>query len=151
MPYSPKYVNLNDVPVQIPDEFDSRQKQEALEIAESELEADVNNGERLDPSNNISIVRTAIKQKATCELLRGATHHNEVKLGDLEQGDGRLEYAQSFCQAYEDLIAKILKRGLLDDSGPSNRPYSYTTSPPAGSRHSSQEHRFPSNDNVYGN
>lgn len=141
MVYSPKYVDVEDIPVQVPDEYDQRDKREALEIAESTLEADVNDGEKLDTDQRISIVRTAVKQKATCELIRGATHHNEVKLGDVEQGDGRLDYAESFCKTYEDLLAKILKRGLVDDGGPSTEPYSYTTSPPKKRRRTREPHR----------
>jgi len=47
MSYSPKYLNLDEIPVQVPDEYDDRHKVDAIETAESSIEIDINDGEEL--------------------------------------------------------------------------------------------------------
>lgn len=131
MSYSPKYINLNDVPVQVPDEYDDRHKVNAIETAETSLEIDVNDGETIESDDFVSVMRSAVKQKATCELIKGAAHPNDVRLGDIQENSGKEDLAQTFCERYEELVAKINEAGLLQSSQTLS-PYTYTTSDPNG-------------------
>jgi len=133
MSYSPRYVSIHDIPVQIPDDYTDSQKEDALEYAESSLELDLNNGEVIPPEDQITIMESAIKQLATCHLAKGAEDPNDVTLGDIEDaGDTKVEYANSFCDQYEDTITRIINSGILekDDGGESNAPFTYTTGYP---------------------
>ena len=131
MSYTPKYISIDDIPVQVPvDDYSEQEKADAIEVAESSMELDVNDGVQLTKDQLFSIVIAGIKQKATCELIKGASHQNSIKLGDIEQGDARLDLAENFCDSYEEIVAKINKRGLLDETGTSMKPYSYTTRKP---------------------
>ena len=128
MAYSPKYIGRGDVPVQIPDDYNEREKNAALEVAESSIELDLNDGQRLDSENVTPLVKAAIKQKATCELAKGADDPNSTKLGDLsDEGTNKTDYAQSFCDRYNDLVSKLLESGAY---GESTSPYTYTTRAP---------------------
>jgi len=124
--YSPKYITLNDVPVQVPDEYDDKEKLDAIEKAETSLEIDINNGESIADANFVSVMRSAIKQKATCELIKGASHPNDVRLGDIQEESGKQDLAETFCMSYEELVAKINEAGIIQ-SGQSTDPYTYTT------------------------
>lgn len=129
MAYSPRYINLEDIPVQVPDEYSDKEKLDALHTAESSLEIDVNDGEQIPEDDIVSIIRAAIRQKATCELIKGASHPNDVKLGDLQDPTGRQDLAMTFCERYEEMVAKINESGLID-STQSKKPYTYTTRKP---------------------
>lgn len=135
MAYSPEYVNLEDVPVrQVPDDYDKSEKEDALELAEASIELDVYDGETIPPEDRIPQVITAIKQKATCELVKGAEDPTSTKLGDLEDGGtNKSDYADTFCDSYDELVDKINDSGILgDESGQTTDPYVYTTSNPDG-------------------
>lgn len=130
MAYSPKYVSLQDVPVrQVPDDFDDSEKEDAIEFAESSIELDVYDGEQLPREDQVPQVLTAIKQKATCELVKGAEDPTSTKLGDLsDQGTNKSDYANTFCDAYDELVGKINNTGILgEESGQTTDPYIYTT------------------------
>lgn len=128
MTYSPRYVNRQDVPVQIPDDYSEREKNMALEIAESSIDLDLNDGEQLPAEKVTTLVKSAIKQKATCELAKGAEDPNSTQLGDLSNdGTNKSDYAQTFCDRYDEMVAKILQSGIF---GESTDPYTYTTSIP---------------------
>lgn len=128
MTYSPRYVDRTEIPVQIPDDYDEREKNAALEFAESSIELDLNDGEALEEADVTPMVRAAIKQKATCELAKSAEDPNSVKLGDLtDEGTEKIDYAQSFCDRYDELVGKLLESGLFDES---TSPYVYTTRKP---------------------
>ena len=128
MTYSPRYVNRQDVPVQIPDDYSEREKNAALEMAESSIDLDLNDGEQLPTEKVTPLVKSAIKQKATCELAKGAEDPNSTQLGDLsDDGTNKSDYAQTFCDRYDEMVAKILQSGIF---GESTDPYSYTTSIP---------------------
>lgn len=130
MVYSPRYINLDDVPVQVPDDYDDRHKLDAIETAESMFEIDVNDGEQLDEEESShSIVQSAVKQKATCELIKGAAHPNDVRLGDIQENTGKEDLAQTFCERYEEMVAKINESGLIE-STQTRKPYTYTTRRP---------------------
>jgi len=135
MDYSPKYVDLSEVPVrQVPDDYDDGEKADALEFAETSMELDVYDGESIPIDDQIPQVIAAIKQKATCELVKGAEDPTSTKLGDLEDGGtNKTDYANSFCDRYDEIVDKINDSGILgEESGQSTSPYIYTTSNPDG-------------------
>lgn len=130
MVYSPKYLSLDDVPVrQVPDDYTDREKTDALELAEASIELDVYNGEKIPAEDQIPQVLTAVKQKATCELVKGSEDPTSTKLGDLsDQGTNKSDYANTFCDAYDGLVDKINGSGVLgEESGQLTDPYIYTT------------------------
>jgi len=137
MAYSPKYVGLNDIPVQIPDDYTDRQKLAALEFAEISLELDLNDGAALT-AKQLAVVEpmiiSAVKQKATCELAKGAEDPDSVALTDLsDTGTTKTDYAfEAFCDRYDEIIDKIEDSGILvtDDGQGDTSPFVYTTSDP---------------------
>jgi len=133
MSYSPRYVSIHDIPVQIPDDYTDSQKEDALEYAESSLELDLNNGDVIPQEDQIVIMESAIKQLATCHLAKGAEDPDDVTLGDIDDsGSNKIEYANSFCDQYEETITRIINSGILEEGndGESNAPYTYTTGYP---------------------
>lgn len=136
MAYSPKYVQLDAVPVrQVPDDYDDGEKEDALEFAETSLELDVNDGEAVPNFNSNQQVRrmviAAIKQKATCELVKGAEDPTSTKLGDLgDDGTTKSDYADTFCDRYREMIDRIKESGLIE-GGETTDPYTYSTSDPS--------------------
>lgn len=133
MTYSPTYVNLQEVPVrQVPDDYDQEEKQDALEVAEGSLELDLYDGDEIPEDKRIPQIAIAVKQKATCELVKGAEDPTSTKLGDLsDDGSNKADYAQTFCDSYDDIVDKINDSGILgEESGQVTDPYTYTTSNP---------------------
>jgi hypothetical protein len=140
MAYSSKYVDLTEIPVQIPDDYSDKDKGDALQFAESSIELELNEGQPLeqDTLNGPAAfaIRTAIKQKATCELAKGAEHPDSAKLTDLsDTGSDKADYAvEAFCDRYDELVEKIRDSGVLGDDDPgSTGPYVYSTSDPTPS------------------
>jgi hypothetical protein len=128
MAYSPRYVERQHIPVQVPDEYTTEEKNAALEFAEASIELDINDGEQLDAEDVTPLVKSAIKQKATCELVKGAGDPNSTKLGDLQdEGTDKSDYAQTFCDRYDEIVSKLLSTGLFDET---TSPYVYTTGAP---------------------
>lgn len=134
MPYSPQYVNLQDVPVrQVPDDYDMGEKEDALEFAESSLELDIYDGEQIPQAEVTTMIVAAVKQKATCELVKGAEDPTSTKLGDIsDDGTNKTDYANSFCERYDEIVDKINESGILEESGTVTEPYVYSTSNPDG-------------------
>lgn len=135
MAYSPQYIQVDDVPVQIPDDYEDYEKLDAIEFAETSLELDLNDGKQIPSDKATSVMRAAVKQKATCELAKGAEHPDDTALTDLSTtGANKAEYAaEAFCNRYDELIDKILDSGVLEEiglEGESTDPYVYTTSDP---------------------
>lgn len=125
MAYTPRYINRAEVPVQIPDDYNGREKNDAIEFAEASIELDLNDGETIDSENVTPLVQAAIKQKATCELAKSADDPNSVKLGDIsDEGTNKVDFAQSFCDRYDEMVGKLLSSGLF---GESTDPYVYNT------------------------
>lgn len=125
MAYTPKYISTGDIPVQVPDDYDNGQKLDAIELAESLLELELHDGD--DIPNLSSVHEAALKQRATCELVKGAEDPDDVALSDLEDdGDTKSQYAaQSFCDHYQNLVDKMKAFKDQQESG----PYVYSTSP----------------------
>lgn len=133
MAYSPKYVSANEVPVQIPDDYSEKEKKAALEFAESSIELDLMDGSPLPDDVQSVMVKAAIKQKATCELAKGAEHPDDTALTDLsDTGSNKADYAaQAFCDRYDELVDKIQRSGLIDSGEDGSvAPYVYSTSDP---------------------
>lgn len=135
MAYSPKYITLDDIPVQIPDDYSSQEKQDALEYAETIAELDLYNGDEIPQEVINTRLQAAVKQKATCELAKGSEHPDDVALGDLDDsGSTKVDYSiQAFCDRYEELVDAILDSGGVDpesDEDESMSPYTYSTSKP---------------------
>lgn len=133
MAYSPRYVSVHDIPVQIPDDYTNKEKEDALEYAEASLELDLNNGEVIPVKERMVIMESAIKQLATCHLAKSAEDPDDVTLGDIEDsGDAKISYADSFCDQYDETIDRIINSGILekDGGGESNSPHTYTTGYP---------------------
>jgi hypothetical protein len=137
MAYSPKYVTFQDIPVQIPDDYADREKAAALEFAESSIELDINQGQTIeqDVLDNAGVmIRSAIKQKATCELAKGAEHPDDMALTDLsDTGSTKSDYAaEAFCDRYDELVDKIEQSDVLgEDAAGSTGPLTYTTGDPS--------------------
>ena len=132
MAYDPKYITIDDVPVQIPDDYSPAEKEDALEFAEASLELDLNDGNVIGQNQVTSMMRAAIKQLATCQLAKGSEHPDDISLGDLsDSGDTKVSYAESFCDEYEDIVKKLQNSGALDDltDEQTTDPFSYSTSP----------------------
>jgi hypothetical protein len=117
--HTPQYVDVSDIPMQIPDDYTDAQKFDALEVAEAAAELDLNDGGSLNdiPPNLMSKVRTAIKQKATAELAESAEDPDDVTLGDLsDDGTTKQDYADQYHEQYESLISKIRNSDVLKDT-----------------------------------
>lgn len=127
--HEPQYIELSDIPVQIPDDYTDEQKLEALEVAEAEIELDLNDGLPLHnvPDELMPKIRIAIKQKATAELAEGAESPDDVTLGDLSDGGtDKKEYAEIFDSQYQRLVQKIANADALEDEQ-DDSAYVYTT------------------------
>lgn len=137
MAYTPKYISLDDVPVQVPDDFDESEKRSALEIAEATIEADLTDGHDVPTEKRSVLFTAAIKQKATCELVKGTEDNDDVAMGDLnDTGDTKVDYAhEAFCDEYDSLVEKMKKTGDWPSAGGSSvNPYVYSTKKPEDER-----------------
>lgn len=133
MAYSPRYVQVDEIPVQIPDDYSQDEKLDAIEFAEAAAELDLKDGEQFDDSELSSNIIVAIRQKATCELAKGAEHPDDTALTDLsDTGADKADYAENaFCQRYEEIIDKVQNTDkFAEEGGASGSPYVYNTSKP---------------------
>jgi|APHM01.1.fsa_nt_gi hypothetical protein len=108
--HEPQYVELSDIPVQIPDDYTDSEKQDALEVAEAEAELDLNDGKELHgvPDELEPKIRTAIKQLATAELIKSSESPSDVTLRDLgNDGATKRDFAEQYSEQYETLIARF--------------------------------------------
>ena len=127
MAYSPRYTTRSEVPVQVPDDYTTKEKNDALEVAERSLELDLNDGMPISEGSFAPIMEVAVKQKATCEMVKSADDPNSTKLGDLsDQGTNKQDFAETFCSRYQEIIEKILSSGMFNEDD-SRSPYIYTT------------------------
>lgn len=130
MAYTPRYTSRDEIPVQVPDDYTEREKNAALEVAEANLELDLNDAEPIPDDEFTVMMEAAVKQKATCELVKGADDPNSVKMGDLtDDGTNKQDFAESFCDRYDELVQKIQDSGAAGEDS-STEPYVYNTSPP---------------------
>jgi len=111
MTYQPKYIELPDIPVQIPDDYDDSEKRDAVELAESMLELDINDAAEIKQADVTPYHIAAVKQLATSELAKGAEDNDDVALQDLgDGGNTKSQYSRdSFKARYEDIVEGIQK------------------------------------------
>ena len=153
MAYSSKYIDLTEIPVQIPDDYSDNEKGDALEFAESSLELELTEGQSIEQETLAGpagfAIRAAIKQKATCELAKGAEHPDDTALTDLsDTGSNKADYAaEAFCDRYEELVDKIRQSDVLgDDASGNTSPYVYSTGDPSPQ---DEYYEFPVDDDDY--
>lgn len=140
--HEPEYIELNDIPVQIPDDYSNQEKTSALEVAEAEIELDLNDGKDLHdvPSHLEQKIRTAIKQLATAELIRSAEDPNDVTLGDLgDSGANKRDFAEKYEEKYDSLVSKIRNSNALE-SEDDDSAYVFTTFQTGGTGHTTGEY-----------
>lgn len=111
--YQPRYVELEDVPVSGPDTYSSEDKRKALFSAESQLELDINNGEKIAQKEVIRAHRLAVMNLATHYLTHSAEDPADVTLGDMVDGGGGIgDYSSKYEQRYEKIVDKINEAGI---------------------------------------
>lgn len=116
--YEPKYVDLDDVPIAGPGvdndtEYSAESKRKALFQAESELEADVNEGAELATDEVKNIHQVAVMNLATHVLTHAAEDPSDVTLGDMASGGGAIsDYSSTYRETYDNLVDKINKSSI---------------------------------------
>jgi len=127
--YSPKYVDLSDVPMAgVDDDYEADTKQDALEHAESRLEAVINEGRPISDSELQPAHRTAVKALATHVLTLEAEDVTSTKLGDLTSGGEQVVgFSTEWLNMYEQMRDSI--QAAESDEGTDSRTGSvFTTS-----------------------
>jgi hypothetical protein len=111
MSYEPKYIDLSMIPVQVPDDYSTQEKRDAVEFAESMLELDVNDAAKIMSQDLTPYHIAAVKQLATSELTKGAEDNDDVALQDLDDtGSTKSEYSRdAFKERYEMIVTGIQK------------------------------------------
>lgn len=110
--YTPKYVELEDVPLSGPDEYESTQKRLALFHAEGSLELDVNNGEVIGDNELLQAHRSAVMNLATHVLTHAAEDPSDVTLGDMADGGGTItEYSSRYLDEYNRIVDNLIDSG----------------------------------------
>lgn len=127
--YSPKYVELEDVPIAGPDEYDDSAKRRALFEAESTLELDVYDGQEIPSDDLISAHRAAVMNLGTHILTHSAVSPDDVTLGDMADGGSQsMDYSSKYLERYERLIERIQgTSGGASNSGHGNFSVSQNT------------------------
>lgn len=106
--YTPKYVDVDDVPVSGPDQYDTSEKKRALFKAESRVEMDLNGGTDLRQEQRSAVVSSAITELATYYLTRSASSPADATYGDMtDDGNQDRQFAEQFRDEYERLIDSI--------------------------------------------
>jgi len=134
MTYNPQYVDIEEVPISsVPDDFTQSQKEEALEYAETKLQMDINEGNRITANKLVQPMKVAIKYLSTYQLVLGAEDVDSMAISDLEDdGSTKTDYANEYLRMYRELVDDINnsdKIKLKDDPN-SRREYIYTTEEP---------------------
>jgi len=142
--YDPKYVEISDVPIEVDDVYDEKDKRTALFNAEADLELDLNGGEQISQDEITQSHVKAVVNLATYHLVRPAVSPNDVTLGDLEDGgDQREAHAEQYVETYEREIQKITENvggqsgTYYGASGEGEGPFAVNTR---------QEHRYNRNE-----
>lgn len=117
--YDPEYVDVSDVPLEIPDEYDKSDKKEALYQAEARFEMERNAGVELeDPERITPLHKSAVANLATYHLARSATNNSDVTLGDLDDGGEQTErHAEQFLETYHEHVDLISEAGTDGNPG----------------------------------
>lgn len=127
--YVPKYVDLEDVPIEGPDTYEDSAKRRALFEAESEFELDVNGGDVLPDDSVTDSHMVAVCNLATYNLVNSAVAPDDVTLGDMADGGGQSrEYADSYLEAYMRIVSKIQDSDELGPDDDTGHGRNYSTS-----------------------
>ena len=116
-----KYVDNKDkVPMRGPDDFELEEKLEAVEIAETKLEADVHNGKEI--KNPTILHGKAAAAYASYLLFFPGKSPEEARSGRLTEssGDEALEFAREFKHIYDSMVNSIANSEV--DEGDSSSP-----------------------------
>ena len=116
--YTPKYVRLEDIPLEVPDSYSVAEKSEALFQAEPTFEFDYNGGETVPDTELTPLHQTAVANLATYHLVRGAVGNQDVTLGDLgDGGEQRESHAMQFKESYDEALDSLFESGPDTQSG----------------------------------
>lgn len=116
--YEPSYIDLDDVPISGPDEYDSQQKRLAIFHAESSLELDVNSGKPIASDNVVGAHKAAVMNLATHVLTHAAEDPSNTTIGDMADDGGTItEYSSRYLDEYERLVDKLIESGVGSGDG----------------------------------
>lgn len=106
--YSPKYIDVDRVPIAGPGAHSDGEKLDAIEYAEATLEADVNDGNRISDADVESVHSLAVNAYASYILGTGPIEPSSIKAGDFaDDGDGRSDFANQMLSMYDRAVASI--------------------------------------------
>lgn len=116
--YEPQYIDgFDGIPVMGYDEWDTPEKREKVERAETKLERDVNGGNTIETSTDDHA--DAVEEWASYLLAAGIVDPNSAKGGDLaDDGSRRASYAGQMKSMYQDTIEMINMVDEDEDSRP---------------------------------
>ena len=123
--YSPKYgVSVDEVPLTDPSRLEDQPevKLDAIEDAETQLEWDVNSGERIDSAE--SIHAKAVRAYATYVLKTPSASPGSRRSGDAaDDGQRRLQVAKEYKAMYDDVVETLLEVDKNEDADPGTETY----------------------------
>jgi hypothetical protein len=110
--YTPTYIELDDVPVSGPDQYEAEAKRKAIYHAEASMELDVNNGESIAQSDVTNAHKSAVMHLATHMLTHAAGDPSDITLGDMASGGGQTtEYSSRYLDEYQRLVEGLVESG----------------------------------------
>ena len=116
--YTPIYVEVDDIPIDIPDSYSLEQKKKALYQAESRFETERTGGKQISDADLTPTHKSAVINLGTYHLARGATDNEDVTLGDLDDGGEQTErHAEQFLETYKELVELISEAGDYGQPG----------------------------------
>ena len=116
--YDPRYVEVDAVPIEIPDSYTDSAKREALFQAESRLEVERTGGVPIDENEINAVHQSAVANLATYHLARPATDNEDVTLGDLDDGGEQTErHSEQYLETYHELVDLLSEAGDNGQTG----------------------------------
>jgi hypothetical protein len=111
--YDPEYVTLDDIPLSGPDRsYSAEDKRKALFSAESSLEMDVNNGERIKDDELHNAHKAAVMNLATHILTHAAEDPSNATIGDMQDGGGTItDYSSRYLDEYLRITDSLRESG----------------------------------------
>ena len=114
--YTPKYGSTDEIPLtgpgspgtpdEISHDFTLVEKQRALRIAETRLEADVNGGAEIDTPTDTEAA--AAEAYASYVLVFGPESPQSIRSGEFaDAGEGRDSYAEKYKRMYDELVGAL--------------------------------------------
>ena len=118
--YTPKYGSPDEIPLtgpgspgtpdEISHDFTLVEKQRALRIAETRLEADVNGGDEITAPTDTEAA--AAEAYASYVLVFGPESPQSIRAGEFaDAGDARNAYAEKYKQMYDELVGALTGGG----------------------------------------